>query len=409
MTRGRALFVTPRGIGLAAGGIGLTALGVGAASTTFVIIGAAMLGAVVVAATWVAVSLAAARRGLSAVDRTVTPATLAVGTGGDVTMTVRVHRAVARTLALREQAVNELTGDAPVRATVARSRDAITLRYRLAPTRRGRWVLGPAIARTTDPFGLAELELEIGGTHQVAVWPAVEDLSASAGGLLGASDRAHAGARNPAADDASLRDYRDGDDLRRIHWRSSARRGELLVRSEEQQGRTEATVLLELPPGSAALEWSVSAAASIALSALDAGHPVRLVAGGTVTTAEGSIARAAETARAGLLDATVDLSSAPSAADAMRELGVGAAQLDPTPGTVIIAVVGPVDRASLELLAPHGEGGRAWALVRVQDRDRARGERTVTMLRAAGWRATMTEAPEPLAAAWDRLLAEASA
>lgn len=408
MSRGRALFVTPRGIGIAAGGIGVTALGVGAASTTLVTIGAAMLGAVGVASAWVAVSLAGARRGLSAVDRTVTPPTLAVGGGGEVTMTVRVHRAVARTLALREQAVSELTGDAPVRATVTRSREAIVLRYRLAPTRRGRWVLGPAIARTTDPFGLAELELEIGGTHQVAVWPAVDQLSAGAGGLLGASDRAHAGARSPAADDASLRDYRDGDDLRRIHWRSSARRGELLVRSEEQQGRTEATVLVELPPGTEALEWSVSAAASIALSALEAGHPVRLVAGGAVTTAEGSIARAAESARAGLLDATVDLASAPTAADAARELSEGAATLEPSPGTVLVAIVGPLERVALDSLAPHGEGGRAWALVRVHDREHPRGERTVAMLRAGGWHATLSEAPEPLTDAWERLLTEAA-
>lgn len=405
---GRSLFVTPRGVGLAAAGLTIAVLGVGIGSAPMVLVGAAMLGAVAVAAGWIAASVIGARRALSAVERTVTPPTLAVGGRGEVDVKVGAHRALARTLGLREQAASELTGDTPVRATVARARDSIRLRYPLAPVQRGRWAIGPAIARTMDPFGLAEVELEIGGTHRIAVWPAVDDLAASAGDLMAVSDRAHAGARTPAADDAALRDYRDGDDLRRIHWRSSARRGELLVRSEEQQGRTEATVIVALPPAPETLEWMIRAAASVSLSVLDAGHPVRLIAGGRAASAHGTVARAAESARAAVLDATVDLQGAATVAQEESDIASGADLIDAGPGSVTVAIVEPLGPAALAALAPHGELGRAWALVRAYERDRLRATRTVEALRAAGWRATFTAAPEPVPAAWSRLLAEAT-
>ena len=46
-------------------------------------------------------------------------------------------------------------------------------------------------------------------------------------------------------DDVIPRAYRDGDELRRVHWRSTARYGELMVRREEQRWRNRATVLLD--------------------------------------------------------------------------------------------------------------------------------------------------------------------
>ena len=71
-------------------------------------------------------------------------------------------------------------------------------------------------------------------------------------------------------DDAATRDYRRGDDLRRIHWRSTARRGELMVRREEQPWQSRAVLLLDTRAGihhgdgpTASLEWAISAAASI--------------------------------------------------------------------------------------------------------------------------------------------------
>ncbi len=76
------------------------------------------------------------------------------------------------------------------------------------------------------------------------------------------------------------RGYRYGDDLRRVHWRSTARYGELMVRREEQPQRARCTVLLDTRvvayegagPDSA-FEWAVSGAASVLVHMLERASP----------------------------------------------------------------------------------------------------------------------------------------
>jgi uncharacterized protein (DUF58 family) len=71
-------------------------------------------------------------------------------------------------------------------------------------------------------------------------------------------------------DDAATREYRNGDDLRKVHWRSTARVGKLMVRREERPWQARATLLLDTRadshrgdgPGSS-FEWAVSAIASV--------------------------------------------------------------------------------------------------------------------------------------------------
>ena len=74
----------------------------------------------------------------------------------------------------------------------------------------------------------------------------------------------------PGEDDVIPRPYRDGDELRRVHWRSTARHGELMVRREEQRWRNRAVLLLDTrarahsgPGAGSSFEFAVSAAASI--------------------------------------------------------------------------------------------------------------------------------------------------
>ncbi len=85
-------------------------------------------------------------------------------------------------------------------------------------------------------------------------------------------------------DDAATREYRHGDDLRRVHWRSTARVGELMVRREEQPWESRATVVLDTRAfahrgegPTASFEWAVSAAASIAVHLRHGGYKLRLV------------------------------------------------------------------------------------------------------------------------------------
>ncbi|GHJ03736.1 membrane protein [Streptomyces olivaceus] len=160
--------------------------------------------------------------------------------------------------------------------------------YRVRSDLRGRYPLGPLQLRLTDPFGLCELTRSFSAHDTLTVIPRVEPLppvrlSGEAKGYGEGRQRSLALAGD---DDVIPRGYRYGDDLRRVHWRSTARYGELMVRREEQPQRARCTVLLDTRvvayegagPDSA-FEWAVSGAASVLVHMLERGFSVRLLTG----------------------------------------------------------------------------------------------------------------------------------
>jgi len=121
--------------------------------------------------------------------------------------------------------------------------------YRLPTTRRGRFRVGPLAVSVSDPFGLARRTWTLSAVGDVLVCPQVHDIIAprQAGGRLVASVET-VQARAQAADGEdflTLREYEVGDDLRRVHWRSTARVGELMIRQDEAQWRARALVVLD--------------------------------------------------------------------------------------------------------------------------------------------------------------------
>ncbi|MFE5807902.1 DUF58 domain-containing protein [Streptomyces sp. NPDC056491] len=158
--------------------------------------------------------------------------------------------------------------------------------YRVRSDLRGRYPLGPLQLRLSDPFGLVELTRSFSTYDTLTVIPRTEPLPPVR--LAGESNGYGDGSRRSLAlagdDDVIPRGYRRGDDLRRVHWRSTARYGELMVRREEQPQRSRATVLLDTRrlgfdgagPDSA-FEWAVSAAASSLLHVLEQGFSARLL------------------------------------------------------------------------------------------------------------------------------------
>lgn len=142
--------------------------------------------------------------------------------------------------------------------------------YRVPTARRGRYRVGPLTVAVTDPFGLARRSWVVAGTTDVLVCPRVHDILApeQRGGRLVASVEP-VQARAQAADGEeflTLREYEVGDDLRRVHWRSTARIGELMIRQDEAQWRARAVVVLDVRPAAhdaASFEIAVEATASV--------------------------------------------------------------------------------------------------------------------------------------------------
>ncbi|MFE9121072.1 DUF58 domain-containing protein [Streptomyces sp. NPDC007172] len=158
--------------------------------------------------------------------------------------------------------------------------------YRVRSDLRGRYPLGPLQLRLTDPFGMCELTRAFSAYDTLTVIPRTEPLPPVrlSGEAAGYGDGRHRSLALAGEDDVIPRGYRHGDDLRRVHWRSTARYGELMVRREEQPQRARCTVLLDTRdlayagagPDSA-FEWAVSGAASALTHMLERGFSVRLL------------------------------------------------------------------------------------------------------------------------------------
>src|SRR5829696_7323250 len=174
-----------------------------------------------------------------------------------------------------------------------------TVRYPVRSDARGRYKIGPLRLRLADSFGLVELTRSFSAVDRLTVVPVVHPLPPVR--LGGAWESGGESVSRSAAirgdDDAATREYRNGDDLRKVHWRSTARVGKLMVRREERPWQSRATLLLDTRaaahrgegPGSS-LEWAVSAVASVGVHAARRGFSVRLITDAGAAAGGGDIA-----------------------------------------------------------------------------------------------------------------------
>lgn len=155
--------------------------------------------------------------------------------------------------------------------------------YRLPTQRRGVFDLGPLEVVRTDAFGVASAAVTVASRTQLTVYPRIEPI-APLPHTIGHDP--YAGADHPNAlgsmgdDFYALRPYETGDDLRRVHWASTARLDDLMIRQDEMPWQGRVTVLLDArrrahTPES--FELAVSAAASIVAANWGRRSLVRLV------------------------------------------------------------------------------------------------------------------------------------
>ncbi|MBC7290120.1 MAG: DUF58 domain-containing protein [Actinotalea sp.] len=412
----RRLRLTPRGTGLTVLGGGALVAGVLLGVSTLVQVGLLLLMTVGAGAGLLLMQARDQARGALRLTRRVVPHPVTEGDPATVSVELTSGRTGARAprldrLQIAERAARELSGGAPLRARVSRERHALRLSYPISPTVRGRWSVGPVQLHRADPFGVARWSGPLGEPALVAVRPRITPLGVSSTALSSDADRVVVGARSPSPDDTALRDYRTGDDLRRVHWPTSARRGELVVRQDERSGRRPASVLLDLPLDPAAGEWSIRLAASVAAALVGAGHHVRLL-GGDVLDAARDHHRpdTSGAAVAALLDQTVDLTMPADLPQrrAWMRTAMDTLQADAGGSELVLALVGALDSRTLAALARTGETTHGWAMVRTSESGdpvaSAAAESTAERLRRAGWAVCLVRVGEDHRACWERLL-----
>ncbi len=209
--------------------------------------------------------------------------------GGESTVTLRLENVtrLPTGLLLVEDTVPYALGVRP-RFVLDRveSRGIREIDYRVRSDLRGRYTIGPLSVRIADPFGLVELTRSFTISDTLVVTPQVVALPhvRLSGEWTGGGDSRTRSVAAAGDDDVAPREYRQGDDLRRVHWRSTARYGELMVRREEQQWQSRGALLLDTRRHAhrgegprSSFEVAVSAAASIGVHLAHEGLGLRLV------------------------------------------------------------------------------------------------------------------------------------
>lgn len=329
------------------------------------------------------------------VTRVVLGPMLSVGAPAQVELTVHATGRLPVVGLLLTDTVPNPLGERPRYAVEALAPGtSATVVYTLGPRARGRHVLGPAEVQVADPLGLVELVRRLPGSTSVLVRPQLVALDGLPGDLLDAVEAgagsAGWGATRQDAQDALVRPYRHGDDLRSVHWRTTARRDELMVRPQEPSRRSGRVVLLDVRaaahPGRgprSTLERAVSLSASAAAHLARYERPVRLV------TSDG-----------------VDLGSGESALDQLalltpREGGSLGAAVELVGHDELLAVLGAVDPGAAQLLVEATAAGGPGRAVVLGGGDGP----GVALLRAAGWVVVLAAERAPLDRVWHQLCA----
>ena len=153
---------------------------------------------------------------------------------------------------------------------------------------RGRYAFLDVRAVIEDAFGLQRAEVPLAAPATILVYPRLVDLERlfSEGGAY-AQDGRRLLLRRPSGFDLhSVRDYEQGESLRKVHWRSTAKRGELMVKELEDAPRDEVAVLLDevAGPGRTAFDVQVRAAGSLLLAQARRGRRAVLIVNGAART-----------------------------------------------------------------------------------------------------------------------------
>jgi len=221
-----------------------------------------------------------------------------------------------------------------------------TRAYRLPTTRRGIFDVAPVEVTRRDAFELFRLSRRYGQVERIWVYPRVLPLRRLPTGQL----RYLEGPSSDTSQHGSitfhrLRDYVAGDDLRLVHWRSSARAGHLLVKHNVDTSQPHTVVLLDLRPSlytEESFEQAVDAAASVIVSSGASKAPVELrLTDGTVLGG----ARVREVTP--LIDHLTGVQADPKGS--LREPLLALRRL--RGGTSLVVVTGEIDPADLPYVA----------------------------------------------------------
>jgi uncharacterized protein (DUF58 family) len=280
-------------------------------------------------------------------------------------------------------------------------------RYVLHALPRGRYTFTEARAVLDDPFGLERVEQPLPGEGTLLVYPRLVELD----GLFTQGIEAHQGRRlalwRPAGFDLhSVREYQQGESLRKVHWPTTARRGELMVKDFDDAARDEIAVILDAQAGAevgepphSSFELLVRAAGSILQAHVRAGRRSVFIVNGARRAMQEVHTHGAEWRQAFELLAAVEPDGAEPLANLLADEGSPAAR-----ALELVVVTSTITAALADRLAQRARARRRVALVFVDPASFAAPPKTTTeplllRLQAAGLPVAVLRAGADLAEA----------
>lgn len=377
------------------------------------------------------------------------PAPLTVGQPGSVAL--HVHNAGGRrteVVALTEQVAPSLSPAVRLTVPSLAPGEDWSGAYPVRPGRRGQHRIGPCVLHRRDPLGLTSAAQPVGEDTEVLVLPRLHDLSGGVGPRGDGREGEDAASVDTGTEhDASVREYRDGDDLRRVHWGMTAHRGELMVRHEALPRARRAVLLLDVDaagwgaPESPGFDWAVETLASVAAHLAARGYALHLVVGSRADDADPQ--RGTADPSAALPDVLHRLAVAAPVPDkwaaSPRQTAYGPArELAGDGGLIVVATSGSEQGGVHEALDVTRAGGGGLALVidaaafgrgagagsggpgeraseasatqqsagEVSAGEVSAAERWCAFARAGGWRAVAVTPSTTPRSAWARLTAD---
>ncbi len=225
------------------------------------------------------------------VTRTATPARLRAGMSARIDVVLR-NRGRRRTPVLSAQDHLQDGRGASVLIAPIRPDQSADIAYRLPAQERGELLVGPLDLTLGDPLGLSKSKVQAADRTRLMVHAQLfelDPLTAVAGSDPTADQQPIRALASSGDEFFALRPYVVGDELRRVHWRASARFDDLVVRQEERPKTGRVTVLLDIrtetysQPG---FERAVSAALSALYAAFRGGDSLRFTTSASPTPTE---------------------------------------------------------------------------------------------------------------------------
>lgn len=278
--------------------------------------------------------------------------------------------------------------------------------YHVNASRRGAWKIGPFTATTTDSFRIVQHRWRCEAFARLVVMPRIYPVKVAlpSGSSFGSHDGTAHGLALSGAPDITVREYRSGDDMRRVHWRSTARRGEIMVRNTIHSSASTALLIVDTDDpayshgSESSFEWMVSAAASVVQHLNELDWDIRLAIDGRTDLIEPGSADA----MASVMEYFACLS--PGSAGTFTST-VAAALENPMPSHVLV-ITGNTHEASHPALSTLMQAHTHGTVLSVAPGGSDEGAATSSPLAtASGWNYHRTSPQVPVTEAFEQLAA----